>query len=148
MASIPPASAGGSKSPPAARELIPEKPVDPRIRRNHANQIRVSIPASIWIVQFFVVRGCNRIRPVDRRHRSKSNNLIWNIIFFCDLNQFLAASSIKIHRLRIPTLSTFRVLETLNCRKCKLELKHCRKSFCTASRGTLVCELLVPGRSR
>jgi hypothetical protein len=28
---------------------------------------------------------------------------------------------------RIPTLSTIRVLEPLNCRKCKLELKHCRK---------------------
>jgi len=27
----------------------------------------------------------------------------------------------------MPTLSAIRVLESLNCRKCKLELKHCQK---------------------
>jgi hypothetical protein len=42
-------------------------------------------------------------------------------------NQLVAASSIKTQSFRIPTLSTIRLLEPLNCRKCKLELKLCRK---------------------
>ena len=44
-----------------------------------------------------------------------------------ELNQFFAASSIKTERFRISPLSTIRVLEPLNCRKCNLELKYCRK---------------------
>ena len=50
-----------------------------------------------------------------------------------DWKQLIAASSIKTERFRISTLSTIRVLEPLNCRKCKLELKHCRK--CNSERN-------------
>src|SRR5690349_6750206 len=42
-------------------------------------------------------------------------------------NQLIAASSNKTERFRISTLSAVPVLEPLNCQKCKLEVKFCRK---------------------
>jgi hypothetical protein len=42
-------------------------------------------------------------------------------------NQLLAASSIETERFRISNLSAIPVLGALNCRKCKLEVKFCRK---------------------
>ena len=40
-----------------------------------------------------------------------------------------------------PTLSTIRVLEPLNCRKCKLELKHCRKCNSERNCGSAVVRM-------
>jgi len=47
---------------------------------------------------------------------------------------YLTASSDKTEQLGISTLSAIRVLEPLNCRKCKLELEPCRK--CRLENGT------------
>jgi hypothetical protein len=66
----------------------------------------------------------------------------------CDLKQFLAAAGRnylpevqnKTEKFRISALSAIRVLEPLNCRKCKLELKHCRKCNGEKKRQSAIVE--------